>query len=284
MLTVYAPAKVNLVLEVLGKDANRHRIYSIVQTIDLCDTLNFQLSEEISFKCNEPSLERNNLVIEAATLLKKTTGCTKGVQIKLDKRIPWGAGLGGGSSDAAVTLLSLNKLWGLGLSITELVYLASNLGSDVPFFIHKGTALVGGVGDRITPLLSPPKVWFVLLVPPLPKIQSKTKQLYAKLNNSHFTEGKFVRVALAALKQGGIIDPSLMFNVFEKVAFSVFSRLDEYKKKFEELAESTICLAGSGPTLFNCVPEEKKANELCLRLKEQGLECYIAPSLPRAVR
>jgi len=148
MLTVYAPAKVNLVLEVLGKDNDYHQISSIVQSIDLCDVLNFQLDEEVCFECDVPSLKRDNLVTQAATLLKESTKCSLGTRIELRKHIPWDVGLGGGSSDAAATLLALNELWGLGLPLSELVRLASKLGSDVPFFIHKGTALVEGKGEK----------------------------------------------------------------------------------------------------------------------------------------
>ncbi|HEU65228.1 MAG TPA: 4-(cytidine 5'-diphospho)-2-C-methyl-D-erythritol kinase, partial [Chloroflexi bacterium] len=133
MLTVYAPAKINLVLEVLGKHNDYHRISSIVQSIDLCDVLCFQPDEEIRFECDEPSLERDNLVMRAATLVKESTRYNLGARIELHKHIPWGVGLGGGSSDAAATLLALNELWRLGLTLTELVHLASKLGSDVPF-------------------------------------------------------------------------------------------------------------------------------------------------------
>jgi len=280
MLTVYAPAKINLVLEVLGKYDDYCQISSILQTINLYDVLRFQLAERISFKCSEPSLEHGNLVTEAAVLLKKTTKCAKGVRIELRKNIPWGVGLGGGSSDAAATLLTLNKLWGLGLSISELGRLGFKLGSDVPFFIYGGIALVEGKGERVTPLSSLCPTWLVLLVPPLPKIQDKTRQLYSKLNTDYFTKGEFVHVALASLRQRGTIDPSLMFNVFEKVAFDFFQELSEYKKIFEGAGAPSIHLSGSGPCLFTLAYEEKKANKLYLGLKRQGLECYVVSSLP----
>lgn len=148
MLTVYAPAKVNLVLEVLGKDNDYHLISSIVQATDLCDVLNFELDKEISFDCDQPSLKRDNLVTRAVNLLKESTKCDLGARIELRKSIPWGMGLGGGSSDAAATLLALNELWGLRLPLAKLIRLAFELGSDVPFFIHKGTALVEGKGRK----------------------------------------------------------------------------------------------------------------------------------------
>jgi 4-diphosphocytidyl-2-C-methyl-D-erythritol kinase len=280
MLTVYAPAKINLVLEVLGKHNDYHHISSIVQSIDLCDILNFQPDEEIGFECDEPSLRRDNLVTRAATLIKESTQCTQGARIELHKRIPWGMGLGGGSSDAAATLLALNELWGLGLSLSELIPLASKLGSDVPFFIHKGTALVEGKGEEVTPLPSFTSSCFVLLVPPLPKISGKTKQMYNRLDATYYTEGQFVQAALSSLKQGKAIAHSLMFNVFEKVAFDFFTGLDKCRKTLEEAGAPGVHLAGSGPCLFTPFSGKEKASELFSRLKKQGLECYLASSFP----
>ena len=280
MLTVYAPAKINLVLEVLGKDNDYHRISSIVQSIDLCDVLNFQLDEEVCFECDVPSLKRDNLITRAVTLLKESTKCSLGARIELRKHIPWGVGLGGGSSDAAATLLALNELWGLRLSLPELVQLASELGSDVPFFIHKGTALVEGKGEKVTPLPSLPSTCFVLLVPPLPKISGKTKQMYGKLNAAHYTEGRFIQQALSYLKQGKAIDHSLMFNVFEMVAFDFFPGLDKYRKTLEEAGAPGVYLAGSGPCLFTFFSEERQAKVISLNLRGQGLECYVTSPFP----
>jgi 4-diphosphocytidyl-2-C-methyl-D-erythritol kinase len=280
MLTVYAPAKINLVLEVLGKHNDYHRISSIVQAIDLCDVLNFQLDEEVRFECDAPGLKRDNLVKQAATLLKESTECSLGARIELRKHIPWGVGLGGGSSDAAATLLALNKLWGLELPLSELVHLASKLGSDVPFFIHKGTALVEGKGEKVTPLPSLPSTSFVLLVPPVPKIPDKTKQMYDNLRVADFTGGQFVRTALASLKQGKMLDRSLMFNVFEEIAFGFFPGLDKYRKILEEAGAPGVYLAGSGPCLFTYSSGKEEAGELFSRLKKRGLECYLAFSFP----
>ncbi|HUX48904.1 MAG TPA: 4-(cytidine 5'-diphospho)-2-C-methyl-D-erythritol kinase, partial [Dehalococcoidia bacterium] len=261
-------------------DNDYHRIASIVQSIDLCDVLNFQLDEEVCFECDVPSLKRDNLVTRAATLLKESTKCSLGTRIELHKHIPWGVGLGGGSSDAAATLLALNELWELRLSLPELVQLASELGSDVPFFIHKGTALVEGKGGKVTPLPSLPATCFVLLVPPLPKISGKTKQMYGKLNAAHYTEGRFIQHALSSLRQGKAIGHSLMFNVFEKVAFGFFSGLDKYRKALEEAGAPGVYLAGSGPCLFTFFSEEKQAKVISLNLIGQGLECYVTSPFP----
>jgi len=280
MLTVYAPAKINLVLEVLGKDNDYHRISSIVQSIDLCDVLNFQLDEEICFECDVPSLKRANLVTQAAALLKESTKCSLGARIELRKHIPWGVGLGGGSSDAAATLLALNELWGLGLPLSEVVRLAAKLGSDVPFFIYKGTALVEGKGEKVTPLPSLPATSFVLLVPPVPKVSGKTKQMYNNLGVADFTAGQFVQAALASLRQGKAIDRSLMYNVFEEVAFDFFAGLGKYRRTLEEAGAPGVYLAGSGSCLFTFCSGKEEAGELFSRLKKQKLECYLAFSFP----
>ena len=280
MLTVYAPAKINLVLEVLGKHNDYHRISSIVQSIDLCDVLNFQLDEEICFECDVPSLKRDNMVTQAATLLKECTKCSLGARIELRKHIPWGVGLGGGSSDAAAALLALNELWGLELPLSELVRLASKLGSDVPFFIHKGTALVEGKGGKVTPLPSLPATCFVLLVPPVPKIPGKTKQMYNNLRVADFTGGQFVQQALSSLRQEKAIDRSLIFNVFEGIAFNFFPGLDKYRKTLEEAGAPGVYLAGSGPCLFTFFSGKEKAGELFSNLRKHKLECYLAFSFP----
>ncbi len=279
MLTVEAPAKINLVLEVLGKDGDHHRISSIIQTISLYDVLKFQLAEGISFECSEPDLVQDNLVVAAAMLLRKTAGCSKGVQIELHKSIPWGKGLGGGSSDAAATLLTLNRIWEIGMALSDLAGLAFELGSDVPFFIYGGTALVEGKGEKVTPLQSLHPTWFVLLLPPVPGVGNKTRQLYSKLDASCFTGGGFVQRALASLSQGEVLASNFMFNAFDRVAFDFFPGLCGCKISFEEAGASSVHLTGSGPCLFTPVYEKERADNLCLRLRNQGLECYVAASL-----
>ncbi|MFC1927867.1 4-(cytidine 5'-diphospho)-2-C-methyl-D-erythritol kinase [Chloroflexota bacterium] len=280
MLTVYAPAKVNLVLEVLGKDNGYHRIRSVVQSIDLCDVLNLELDKEIRFECDEPRLRRDNLVTRAVSLFKESTKCDLGARIKLRKHIPWGAGLGGGSSDAAATLLSLNELWRLEMPLSRLIRLAFELGSDVPFFIHKGTALVEGKGERVRPQPPLPSTSFVLLVPPLPKVPDKTKQMYSSLRVADFTGGEFVEAALLSLRQGQRPDPDVMFNVFENVAFDFFPGLEKYRRILEEAGAPRAYLAGSGPCLFALFSRKEEAADLFSRLKQQRLECYLAYSLP----
>ncbi|MCK4262417.1 MAG: 4-(cytidine 5'-diphospho)-2-C-methyl-D-erythritol kinase [Dehalococcoidia bacterium] len=279
MLTVYAPAKVNLVLEVLGECADYHELSSVVQAIGLYDVLNFELADELSFECSEASLESHNLVVEAATLLREATGHREGARIELRKHIPWGMGLGGGSSDAASTLKALSKLWKLELPTLDLLSLAFRLGSDVPFFIYGGTGLIEGRGERVTPLAPLTPTCFVLLLPSVPVMPGKTKQLYGKLKAGDYTEGQFVRAALLSLRRSGTVLPSLMWNAFERVAYDLFPELDELRSSLEKAGASSVCLAGSGPCLFTPVAEEGRAREICLRLEGQGLQCYLTRSV-----
>ena len=276
MLKYLAPAKINLVLEVLSKRADGyHEIRSLIQAINLCDVLSFELADETSFECTEPSLQTSdNLVVQAAELLKKVSGYNRGAKIKLEKLIPWGAGLGGGSSDGAVTLLALNKLWGLKLTTSDLVELAARLGSDVPFFIHGGAALIEGRGEKVTPLPASVTGWFVLLISPMPKIPRKTQQLYSRLDARYFTEGQFADKASRIWSQDRRLSPSLLFNVFDKVAFDAFPGLEDYWKRFEEAGGTDIHLVGSGPALFAPVDGEAKAEEVYRRLCQQGLEAH----------
>ncbi|MCJ7654461.1 MAG: 4-(cytidine 5'-diphospho)-2-C-methyl-D-erythritol kinase, partial [Dehalococcoidia bacterium] len=250
-----------------------------------CDVISFELADVISLECSEPSLQTSdNLVVQAAELLRKVSGCQKGVKIKLEKRIPWGAGLGGGSSDGAVTLLALNKLWGLKLTTSDLVGLAARLGSDVPFFIHGGTALIEGRGEKVTPLPSSVTGWFILLMPPLPKIPRKTQQLYSRLDARYFTEGQFVGKASRIWSRSRQLSPSLLFNVFDKVAFDAFPGLEGYWRRFEEASGTDIHLVGSGPALFAPVDSEAKAEKVYQRLCQQGLEAHsVSTVIPQVI-
>ncbi|MBM3172865.1 MAG: 4-diphosphocytidyl-2C-methyl-D-erythritol kinase, partial [Chloroflexi bacterium] len=195
------------------------------------------------------------------------------------KRIPHGAGLGGGSSDAAVTLLALNKLWALELTLAELVALGAKLGSDVPFFFHRGTALVEGRGERVT-LVSPSlPQWFVLLIPSLPCPPQKTRKLYSRLNKSNYTDGGYVTRAWEALTSTGQLPSSLLYNVFDTIALEAFPGLEKYWRVFKEIGAINIHLAGSGPTLFAATAIETRAEEWHRQLQEQGLESYCVSTL-----
>lgn len=285
MLSILAPAKINLVLEVLSKrDDGYHEIRSIMQAVSLCDSLSFELANEIRLQCSEPSLQnRDNLVVQAAEMLQNACDCKKGARITLEKRIPHSAGVGGGSSDAAITLLALNELWSLEIPNSQLVQLAASLGSDVPFFFHRGTALVEGRGEKVSPVSQSLPNWFVLLVPSLPIPKQKTRELYSRLESSYYTDGSYVRKALEILSQGELIPPSSLFNVFDAIAFSTFPGLEGYWRRFEEVGAENIHLAGSGPALFALTTSKDRANEWHRQLREQELETYCVSTLEAQV-
>jgi len=310
MLTVLAPAKLNLTLEVLAKRPDGfHEIRSVIQTINLCDSLHFRLSQSIKIRFNVPNLiPEESLVSKVASLLHEATGCAKGAAIEINKRIPLLSGLGGDSSDAAATLRGLNKLWGLGLSRGELLELASQLGSDVAFFVYGGTAVVKGRGEMVTPLPPLPHMWVVVMMPPLPRMPGKTEQLYSSLKVSHYTGGQ-ITDRLVALLTGGSLkgrspfktntSPSCkelyihimergikgerlvsnVFNVFDGVALDSFTGLREHWQQFLKAGAQEVHLAGSGPALFALAKDKVEAERLHRNLQQQGLECYLTETL-----
>jgi len=282
VLTLQAPAKLNLTLEVLGERQDGfHEIRSVIQTINLCDSLHFQLGQNIELKSDMPDwAPEKSLVSKATGLLQEATGCTKGVTIEVNKRIPWLSGLGGDSSDAAAILRGLNKLWGLGLSLEELLKLASQLSSDASFFLFGGTALAEGRGEIVTPLPSLPHMWVVLMMPPVSRRPGKTKQLYASLKASHYTGGQITDRLVTSLTTGGEVTASSLFNVFDEVALDNFAGLGKYREQFLKAGAQEAHLAGSGPALFTLVRDKNRAEKIYGNLQKQGLESYLSDTLP----
>ena len=282
MITVLAPAKLNLTLEVLAKRRDGfHEIRSVIQTINLCDSLHFQSGESIEFKSDLPDwIAEESLVSKATSLLQQVTGCSKGVTVEVKKRIPLVSGLGGDSSDAAAILRGLNQLWGLGLSQGELLELAWQLGSDVAFFLYGGTALVEGRGEIVTPLAPLPHSWVVLVMPPVSRLPGKTKQLYDTIRATHYTDGQITERLVKELRAGREFTLSLLFNTFENVAFTRFSELSVYREHMVKVGASDVHLAGSGPALFTLRKEKAQAEELYIRLQQQRLESYLTDTLP----
>jgi 4-diphosphocytidyl-2-C-methyl-D-erythritol kinase len=279
MLTVKAPAKINLTLEVLGKRPDGfHNIRSVIQTIDLCDVLAFSLSDKIEVSSDNPKfVAEKSLVSKAAAQLQEVKGCSQGARIGVEKHIPLSSGLGGDSSDAAAVLRGLNQLWPPSLKPAQLLELATRLGSDVAFFLHGGTALVEGKGEKVAPLPSLPKRWVVLVVPPS-GVEEKTKQLYGRLKPNHYSHGEITDSMVVGLTRG-VVSPSMLFNTFENVAYDFFPKLKLYKEHFLKLGAPHVHLAGSGPTLFAMLEDKSQAEDLYIKCKDQGMECYLAATL-----
>jgi 4-diphosphocytidyl-2-C-methyl-D-erythritol kinase len=217
--------------------------------------------------------------MQAAMFLIRNFGCKIGVKIFLEKQIPLSSGLGGGSSDAAVTLLALNKLWGLRLRTADLLDIAARLGSDIPFFIHRGLALVKGRGEKVVPLPAMPPAWFVLLSPPLPELPSKTAQLYSKLDTRHMTEGIHINGAMESWSTGNQIPHTLYYNTFDSIAYDVFPELNKYRTLFEQAGATNIHIAGSGPTLFSPVDTKEQAETICHTLESEEVKAYTVSTI-----
>ena len=167
-LSLPSPAKINLFLHITGQRSDGyHNLQTLFQLLDFGDKLVFRSNRSGNIKINENIDgvdEKNNLIFHAATLLQKSTGCDLGCTIDLTKNLPMGAGLGGGSSNAATTLVGLNALWKCGLTANQLSDLGKTLGADVPVFVHGESAFAEGIGDILTPLTLPQR-WFLVITP-----------------------------------------------------------------------------------------------------------------------
>ncbi len=167
-LSLPSPAKINLFLHITGQRSDGyHNLQTLFQLLDFGDKLVFRSNRSGNIKINgniDGVDEKNNLIFHAATLLQKSTGCDLGCTIDLTKNLPMGAGLGGGSSNAATTLVGLNALWKCGLTANQLSDLSKTLGADVPVFVHGESAFAEGIGDILTPLTLPQR-WFLVITP-----------------------------------------------------------------------------------------------------------------------
>ena len=281
-VTIEAPAKVNLTLEVLGKrEDGYHEIASVMQAISLFDTLTFRPSDEIKVLAEIEDLgTQDNLVYRAAMLLRETSGVSAGAEVHLDKQIPLAAGLGGGSSDAAATLLGLDRLWGLELGEGELKELAAQLGSDVPFFVTGGTALVEGRGERVSIVKTPPTLWLVLAFPDH-RLENKTATAYRTLSNTDHTDGRRTADLVKRIEAGVEINNDSFFNVFDSVATQIFPGIDGSRSILQDVSGRPVHLSGAGPTLFCRVdgPEEGQmvVTECAARELDSRLVRTLAP-------
>lgn len=281
MIMVQAPAKINLTLEVLRKRKDGfHDIKSVLQTIDLSDTLHIQSGKGITFQCDMPGWSpKYSLLNKTVELLKKVTGCKQGAAISLEKRIPLLSGLGGDSSGAAALLKGLNELWELNLTDEKLPELAARLGSDVAFFLKGGTALAGGRGEIISPLPPLQQLWVLLIFPDIKVGPGKTAKMYVNLNTGHFTDGSKTDRLTAAIKEGKKLDSSLLFNVFKDIAFHVYSGMLAFNVSLIKVGVCDVYLAGSGPALFALFEDETLAQEFFTRCKDQGMKAHLVQTL-----
>jgi 4-diphosphocytidyl-2-C-methyl-D-erythritol kinase len=248
---VFAPAKINLHLEILKKRLDGyHEIETLMVQIGLYDALDFELgdNEEERLTCDRADLSvgEDNLIIKAGRLLKKETGTQQGFRIHLMKRIPWAAGLGGGSADGAAALWGLNHLWKLGLNQKELMSLSAQLGSDVAFFLGSAAAWATGRGEILEPVPALFRCPIVLVKPPM---GLSTAEVYKRLKVPEFPHnGSECR---QAFKEGDFSKlGSLLFNRLQEPAFEISPTVKRYYEQLQQVPTLGCLLSGSGSCCF----------------------------------
>jgi 4-diphosphocytidyl-2-C-methyl-D-erythritol kinase len=198
--------------------------------------------------------------------------------MRLTKSIPVAAGLGGGSSDAAAALRGLDRLWGLALPHERLVELAAEVGSDVPFFLHGGTALAEGRGERITPLPDAPRTAILVIVPPL-SMPHKTQRMYSLLGPEHYGDGAASDRFAAALRQRRLFEESDLYDVFDSMAFRAFPELHACRQALMQAGASAVHLAGSGPAMFVLLRDEEQRERLARAAASAGARAFAATTI-----
>ena len=285
MLTLKAYAKINLTLEALGRrDDGYHEVATIMQTVDLHDTVRLSPAHDITLSCDNPSLQSSdNLAYKAAELLRQESGYTGGAHIVIDKAIPVSAGLGGGSSDAAAALRGLNELWQLHMTPAQLETIAAKLGSDVPFLLRGGTAIGLGRGERIRRLPPANVQWLVVVTPDVRHIgdtPSKTAALYGMLTPANYTKGFLTRKLEARIRGGGDVPAQFLFNAFDDVAFDAYPGMEECWNTFAELGAREIHLSGSGPSMYALMPRREVGTAIHLLLRHKhGLDARLVSAV-----
>jgi len=280
-LVIKSFAKLNLYLQVLNKRPdNFHNLSTLFTRIDLADTLIFRKRGDslIKIKCDSRQVPKDkaNLCYRAAALLKQELRLSLGIEIELKKRIPVGAGLGGGSSNAASVLLGLNRFWNLNLSRTRLVKLGAKLGSDLPFFIYQAKFALGSQrGDKIKPLISlnKLKLWFILVYP---NIKVSTPWIYQKFD-AYLSAGRTLTMPRCnvkiftshLLRKGKLIDPRYLFNGLEPITSHLFPVINQVKNVLAGMGLVKVMMSGSGPAVFAICDSCLQAQSLRRKLRKQ---------------
>ena len=273
-----AYAKINLGLDVLRRrEDGYHDVKMIMQTIQMYDMLEMEKSEKpgihLTTNLSYIPVNENNLVYKAAKLLMDQYGIEEGITINLNKFIPVAAGMAGGSSDAAATLVGVNKMFQLGLTRQQLMELGVKIGADVTYCVMRGTALAEGIGEKLT-VLPPMPPCYVLIRKP--GISVSTKFVYTNLNLGPDTHHPDIDGMIQALEKRdlyGITDR--MENVLEKVTIPEYPVIETIKNHMKAHGAVNAMMSGSGPTVFGIFDDKEKAEYACEKLKESMLAKQI---------
>lgn len=279
-------AKINFSLDVLGKrDDGYHEVEMIMQEINLYDNIYISKRKDnkiqIATNCEYIPTNASNIVYKAADKLRKTADISKGVNIYIDKKIPVSAGLAGGSSNAAMVLKGLNKLWNLKLDRKELMNIGEDIGADVPFCILGGTALAKGKGEKLITIKSPIKnIWIILAKPP---ISISTVEVYQQLDLSKISNSRPNTAGLIdSIKDGNIYGISEnMGNVLESVTEVKYPIITEIKRKMMEYNCLGSKMTGSGPTVFGICKNYERAKSAYEHLSLIYKQTYMVQTYNR---
>jgi 4-diphosphocytidyl-2-C-methyl-D-erythritol kinase len=270
-VTIKAFAKVNLGLRILEKRSDGyHNIHTIMQTISLCDTITLTEGERtlvVSTTVGDLPQDETNLCYRAAKSFFEEVGEEKGISIDVQKEIPIGAGLGGGSSDAAAVLVGLNILYSKPLSRKRLGEIALSIGSDVPFFIEGGTAFVSGRGEKIEPLGKGPKFNYLVV---FPGFSIDTKWAYDQIKC--LTKGEnYSSISNYSLNAGSTVDiETLLKNDFEEVMLKEYPELKTIRQLLFQNGATSVSLSGSGSSIFGIFNDREKMDSAHAHLVQLG--------------
>lgn len=277
-----AYAKINLSLDVVGRLENGyHQVRMIMQTVDLCDLMHFEKTDDaIEITCDneELSVGEDNLIYRAALLMKERFALTGGLRVRLEKRIPMAAGMAGGSSDAASTLMAMNELYELGLSEKELREIGVKLGADVPYCIMGGTALSEGIGEILTRIAPMPEC--VLLVAK-PEINVSTKYVYEQIDSKEILDHPDVDGMQRAIENGDVSEMAgLLGNVLETVTVEKYPIVSQIKDLMTEGGAMGSLMSGSGPSVFGMFRKEEDARAAGEKIRAMGLAKQVFVTAP----
>jgi 4-diphosphocytidyl-2-C-methyl-D-erythritol kinase len=278
-LVLSAAAKVNLTLEVLGRRQDGyHEIVTVMQAVDLSDRLVLEDAEVLELRtvASDVPTDGTNLALKAAATLRERAGTSRGARITLEKKIPVAAGLGGGSADAAATLIGLNRLWGLRWSTAQLAEVAVTLGMDVPFFLRGGAALGTGRGEQLEPLASSA----LALVLVNPRVAASTAEIYSGVLPSMYSDGARARTMAAALRSR---QPSrvagTLGNTLEQVATTRYQDVAQIQAALLAAGALGAAMSGSGLTVFGVARSYDHARQIRNRIGRARWACWAVRAL-----
>jgi 4-diphosphocytidyl-2-C-methyl-D-erythritol kinase len=284
-ITVFAPAKINVILRILGRRPDGfHNLWSIMQTVALEDEVQIRLRadrQDIQLRCDATQLaaDQSNLVYRAATVVLARAQQSIGLDIELRKRIPMGAGLGGGSSDAAATIIGLNHLLQLEWSPTQMAEVGQLLGSDVPFFLFAPSAFVAGRGETVRPVVVEGVRWVVLVNP---GFGVNTKWAYQELAATRTAVTPLSLVQRELDQQSRVSWAQLIAaaeNDFEAPVFATHGKLRKIKRILQACGAEITLLAGSGATVFGVFADEARARLAQAQFVNENLmNVFLAPT------